>query len=265
MVKLETLLGTFEELWPKSTADDWDRPGLSVGSTSQEISKVLLSVDVTKKVIEEAIGLGAQLVLSHHPLLLRGVSEVSEQSLKGEIVALAIRNSIAVFSTHTNADKAKVGTATALAAAYGVTNTHVLDPESGHGLVGELAESVSLIQFASRIASRLPAVAQGVRVAGNPELTVSRVALSPGAGDADLGKALSQGVDVFITSDLRHHPAQDFIETPGKPRGLIEVSHWASEYMMLPLAKTELATRYPELEFVLSEVRTDPWDFAVMQ
>lgn len=265
MVNLGKIISELEGLWPQSTADDWDRPGLSVGSKDQEIHSVLLSVDVTRAVVQEAIDSGCQLVVSHHPLLLRGINEVTEQSLKGEIVSLAIKNDVAIYSAHTNADKAEVGTATALAELYGLTNTKVLDAESGHGLVGELPTEQSLVEFATRIAKHLPNVAAGVKVSGDPEMRIKTVALSPGAGDADVGKAMAAGVDLFITSDLRHHPAQDFVEAPGKPRALIDVSHWASEYALLPKAKGAIEKLFPTLKVTISEVRTDPWDFAVMQ
>ena len=265
MVKLEQLTKFFEELWPSFTADDWDRVGLSVGSLDQKISKILLSVDVTKSVLEEAKSLGCNLVLSHHPLLLRGVNEVSEQSLKGQLVSFAIKSDIAIFSAHTNADKAAIGTAAALANLFGLTATRQLDHESGHGLVGELSSPESLIQFATKIAKSLPSVAAGLKVAGDPEKLIYRVALSPGAGDADLGKAMEAGVDVFITSDLRHHPAQDFLETPGHQTALIDIAHWASESVFLMSVAKAITERFSDLEVVLSDVRTDPWDFAVMQ
>jgi dinuclear metal center YbgI/SA1388 family protein len=255
-----------EELWPVESADDWDRPGLSVGSREATVSSVLLSVDVTSAIVDEAIQVGANLILSHHPLLLRGVNDVSEQSLKGEIVTKAIKNDVAIYSAHTNADKAPTGTAAALAQLYGLTNLRVLDPETGHGLIGQLPEPMTLLQFSTKIAKLLPPVAAGIKVAGDHQAIVKTIALSPGAGDADLGKALAAQVDVFITSDLRHHPAQDFIETPGdRTRALIDVSHWASESIYLDKVAQLLLDKFPGLHVRVSEVRTDPWDFAVMQ
>ena len=265
MVYLEKFITELERLWPLNTGDDWDRPGLSVGSLKQEINKVLLSLDITRAVVQEAIETGVNLIISHHPLLLRGVNEVSEQSLKGEIVSLAIKNDVAIYSAHTNADKAEVGTAAVLAVLYGVKNTTVLDPETGHGLVGELETEQTLVEFATRIAKLLPPVAAGIKVAGDPEQRIKTVALSPGAGDSFLGKAMARGVDVFITSDLRHHPSQDFVETPGGARALIDVSHWASEFALLPKAKEAILKLFPALEIEISDVRTDPWNFAVMQ
>ena len=266
MTQLSDLIQSFEALWPEQTAEDWDRPGLMLGHPGQEVSKVVLSVDVTAEVIEEAGEAGAQLLLSHHPLLLRGVTELGELTLKGNLAAKAIRSGLAVFSAHTNADIAEIGVGRALAASLDLTELEPLDKENGHGSVGTTGKT-TLLQLARLLAGKLPPTAQGVKVAGAGDKSVSRVALVAGAGDSYLGLALKSGADVFITSDLRHHPSQDFIEQSKLLDGpaLIDISHWAAEWLWLDLAAKELAQRHPECEFVVSDLRTDPWDFAVMQ
>jgi dinuclear metal center YbgI/SA1388 family protein len=267
MVSLEVLTQTFEKLWPTSSSDSWDHPGLAFGSKKAEVTKVLLSVDVTASVLNEANQLGAQLVLAHHPVLLRGVNELGEQTIKGNIATLAIRNNIAVFSAHTNADKSEIGTAVALADALGAKVMAPLDPESGHGLTCQLTEPEKLVSIATRLARVLPSVAAGIKVAGDSQMLISSLAIAPGAGDSFLSHALAAKVDLFITSDLRHHPAQDFLESNeiGQAVALMDLSHWAAESMWLPLVQKELKRMHPDLEVVVSEVRTDPWDFAVMQ
>lgn len=267
MVSLEVLIQSFEKLWPKASAQEWDSPGLSLGSPSQQISKVMLSVDVTLDVIQEAVSSGAQLLLAHHPLFFRGVTELGSETTKGSIVEAAIVNRLAVFSAHTNADIAQVGTANALANLIGIEQTEVLDQESGHGLVGTLATPESLIGFATRLAKLLPSVAAGLKVSGNPDTVVARVGLAPGAGDSFLDVALRRELDVFITSDLRHHPALDFSSAviSGRKVALIDISHYAAESIWLSMAQKELTAMHPDVNFIVSELSTDPWDFAVMQ
>jgi dinuclear metal center YbgI/SA1388 family protein len=267
MVSLEVLSKTFEKLWPQSTADSWDTPGLSFGNPEAEISRVLLSVDVTAEILKEAKEIGAELIVSHHPPMLRGVSQLPTNSPKGNIAYQAIKSDIAIFTAHTNADKSSIGTAVALAQLIGLQEHTPLDAESGHGLVGKLSAPESLISFSARLAKLLPSVAAGIKVAGDPEQQISKIAVAPGAGDSFLGQALEAEVDVFITSDIRHHPAQDFLENnhTGKKVALIDISHWAAESIWLPLAQEELSKLHPNVEFLISEVRSDPWDFAVMQ
>ncbi len=263
---LSNLLATFETLWPKASAEEWDRPGLMVGNPKQEIKKVLLSVDVTAEVLDQAVQENCQLLITHHPLLLRPVHELGELTLKGNLVTKAIHSGLAIFSAHTNADIAAGGVSQSLASAIGLRNLSPLDPASGHGIVGDIDE-LTLVDFARKISKAIPATAAGVKVAGDSTRLVSRVALVGGAGDSFLSLAASAGVDVFITSDLRHHSAQDFIEQAKLTDGpaLIDISHWAAEWVWLDKAAEQLSAKHPEVEFVVSDLRTDPWDFAVMQ
>lgn len=263
---LSNLLASFEKLWPKESAEDWDRPGLMVGNPSQEINKVLLAVDVTAEVIDQAIQTDCQLLLTHHPMLLRGVHELGELTLKGNLVARAIKSGLAIFSAHTNADIAQGGVSQSLAQALELRNLAPLDAVSGHGIVGDVDE-IKLIDYARKISRAIPATAQGIRVAGDSEKLISRVGLVAGAGDSFLGMASLAGIDLFITSDLRHHPAQDFIEQSKLTDGpaLIDIAHWAAEWVWLDQAAAQLAGIHRDVEFIVSDLRTDPWDFAVMQ
>ncbi len=263
---LSNLLASFEKLWPKESAEDWDRPGLMVGNPSQEINKVLLAVDVTSEVIDQAIQTGCQLLLTHHPMLLRGVHELGELTLKGNLVAKAIKSGMAIFSAHTNADIAQGGVSQSLAQALELRNLAPLDAVSGHGIVGDVDE-MKLIDYARKISRAIPATAQGIRVAGDSEKLISRVGLVAGAGDSFLGMASLAGIDLFITSDLRHHPAQDFIEQSKLTDGpaLIDIAHWAAEWVWLDQVAAQLAGIHRDVEFIVSDLRTDPWDFAVMQ
>ncbi len=263
---LSNLLASFEKLWPKESAEDWDRPGLMVGNPSQEINKVLLAVDVTSEVIDQAIQTGCQLLLTHHPMLLRGVHELGELTLKGNLVAKAIKSGLAIFSAHTNADIAQGGVSQSLAQALELRNLAPLDAVSGHGIVGDVDE-IKLIDYARKISRAIPATAQGIRVAGDSEKLISRVGLVAGAGDGFLNVASLAGIDLFITSDLRHHPAQDFIEQSKLTDGpaLIDIAHWAAEWVWLDQAAAQLSGIHRDVEFIVSDLRTDPWDFAVMQ
>jgi len=263
---LSELIQVFERLWPKSSAEEWDRPGLMVGNPSQAVSKVMLSVDVTSDVLEEAIEQGCNLLLVHHPLLLRGVFELSEISLKGNLVSKAIRSNLAIYSAHTNADVAEGGVSQSLARAIGLNHQVRFDQEGGHGIVGTI-EPIRLVDFARNLSKSIPATAAGLKIAGDPEKLVSKIGLVAGAGDSFLSKAINTDIDVFITSDLRHHPAQDFIEQAkliGGP-ALIDISHWAAEWVWLDQAANQLRSETSGVEFLVTDLRTDPWDFAVMQ
>jgi len=264
---LEKLISQFETLWPDADKEAWDKPGLMIGSPSQEITRVLLTVDVTSEVLHEAVDHRCQLVVSHHPMFLRGAFEFSDLGFKGANSSFAIRNNLAVFSAHTNADFQVDGVTQSLAKTLGLENLYPLASANGHVVVGQTPIAVSLLDFSRSVAKRIPAVAQGVKVSGDPERMISKVAVLAGAGDGYLTAVAQAEADLYITSDLRHHPAQDFAEQGKITSGpaLMDISHWAAEWVWLESAKAQLEKLNSQVEFVVSEINTDPWTFAVMQ
>lgn len=270
-VLLRELIESLEELYPASGADDWDAPGLVCGSLSARVSRILLTVDVTDEIVEEAIAGGFDLVIAHHPLLLRGVKTLAEETSKGAIVSKAIRANLAIFAAHTNADVVPRGVSAALASAFGLENTRPLletGPQTGHGRIGNLASETSLGELAKLIARVLPPTASGVRVAGAFDAPVRSIALCGGAGDSFIDHAYASGADVYVTSDLRHHPSQEILEralAEGRNFSLIDISHWAAEWTWLEWAAEDIQGRFASVQVLISELRTDPWDFAVTQ
>lgn len=258
-----------EELWPAHTAESWDRVGLVTGRDDAPLGRVLLAVDAVHATVAEAIEWRADALLTHHPLLLRGVHSVAEDTSKGALIAALIRGGCALLAAHTNADAPEGGVSDVLARRLGLVDAEPIesgtDPALGLGRVGDLAEPVTLAGFAERVAATLPPTVSGVRVAGDPARIVSRVALCGGAGDSLLGYPAVRSADVYVTSDLRHHPAQESLEQSAVTGGpaLIDIAHWAAESLWLQGAADRLAAALPGVEFRVSTVRTDPWSFAV--
>lgn len=272
-VNLGQVIGFAETLWPLSGAEEWDRPGLVCGSPNQPVARILLTVDVTHDVLTEAVDGGFDLILAHHPYLLRGVSTISEQTSKGALLSEAIRRGVAIYAAHTNADIVSGGVSDALAEALGIIDARPLVPSAldttcGHGRIGILPSPITLLDFARKIAATLPATASGVRVAGPHDKLVSTVALCGGAGDSFIAAAQKQKADVYLTSDLRHHPAQDAVELRKIEESapcLVDLSHWAAEWLWLDRAAAQLNQEFEGLQVVVSQIRTDPWDFVVTQ
>ncbi|MFI6292081.1 Nif3-like dinuclear metal center hexameric protein [Nonomuraea sp. NPDC050790] len=260
---LAEVIGTLETAYPPATAESWDAVGLVVGDPAQEVRKVLFAVDPVAVVAEEAIAWGADLVVTHHPLYLRGTTSVAATTPKGRLVHTLIKHDIALYTAHTNADVANPGVSDALARAVGLTGDLVPlrpfpdDPWRGLGRIGTLPYPVTLGEFAERAAEGLPKTSWGIRVAGDPSRTVSRVAVSGGAGDSLLGTARAAGVDVFLTADLRHHPASEFMEAGGP--ALIDAAHWATEWPWLDSAASILASGGVNVETRVSATVTDAW------
>jgi len=271
---LADVVRALQGLYPPATAMDWDRVGLVTGDLSQPVSRVHLAVDPTLGVIEEAVAAGANLLVTHHPLLLRGVSSVATASAKGEAVTRAILGDLAIYCAHTNADVATPGVSDALAEACGLQSVEPLQGGPAPlGRIGTLPEPQTLQAFVERLAQALPATAGGIRVSGSPEEEVSRVAVVGGAGDDQFDAVRSAGADAYVTADLRHHPVLEEREQArgGRPF-LVDAGHWASEWVWLASVEREL-TRVLDgagqpgastrLDTYISTLRTEPWTFVL--
>ncbi|MBT2546842.1 Nif3-like dinuclear metal center hexameric protein [Arthrobacter sp. ISL-65] len=269
---LGQLMLAVEELWPESLAESWDEVGLVAGHPSAEITRVMFAVDPTIEVIDEAIEWGAELLITHHPLLLKGVTSVAANTPKGRAVHRLIESGTALLTVHTNGDSAVGGVSDVLADALGLENVSPLTPsrdglpEEGIGRVGDLSESMTLGDFAARVFGILPAVAGGVRVSGDKDGLVQRVAVCGGAGDSLFDEVRASNADLYVTADLRHHPASEAREAAVNDRPyLIDVSHFASEWLWLPAAAEALgnvlADQGLDVEIQVSTTNSDPWDF----
>ena len=264
MPQLSQILASFEEYWPKGHADDWDRVGLVTGSLGKNVNKILVAVDLTAEVIDEAVETGAELIVTHHPVLLRGVNYLSEDSLKGSLITKLVRADLACFSAHTNADVQTDGASSEMARTFGLANLRhlVTTPNGfGHGVIGDLLEPQSLSDFATKVAAALPKTARGVALAGDPSQTIATVAICSGAGDGFIQSAIDSEADVYVTSDLRHHPVLDALQTPRfgrRPLALIDVSHFAAESLWVASAISRIS-KLPGVQLVASNVNTDPW------
>jgi dinuclear metal center YbgI/SA1388 family protein len=254
----------FAERYPPAWAEDWDRVGLVVGEPDAPVTRMLFAVDCVPETVEEALAAGADLIVAHHPLLLRGVSSVAATTYKGRIVHRLIRAGVALFVAHTNADVAAPGVSDALAARLGLTDLRPLralpgaapgDPR-GVGRVGRLPATMSLAALARLAAHVLPATAMGVRAGGDPERVVATVAVCGGAGDGYLADAVAAGVDAYLTADLRHHPASEHLAAGGP--ALLDAAHWATERPWLDEVAAALGEQVG-LPTLVSDLDTDPW------
>ncbi|MGF0117153.1 Nif3-like dinuclear metal center hexameric protein [Promicromonospora sp. Marseille-Q5078] len=280
---LRDVVAVLDGLYPPSTAEGWDAVGLVVGDPAAPVRKVLLAVDPVSDVVDEAIAWGADLLVTHHPLFLRPVHSVAATTFKGDVVHRLLRAGCGLYVAHTNADAAPRGVADALADLVGITDRRPLvardgdadDVERGIGRVGRLAEPTTLGEFAERVAAVLPATAQGVRVAGDPAAQVATAAVVGGSGDSLFDAVRAAAVDVYVTADLRHHPASELREraafeardggAAGATPFLVDVAHFASEWPWLRYAAEDLLAGLPEgtVTTRVSTIGTDPWSARV--
>ena len=372
-LRVRDLIDLLDSWYPPGHADSWDAVGTSVGDPDTPLRRVLLAVDPVQAVVDEAVESQADLVVTHHPLFLKGVHGVATTTPKGRVVHDLVRHGITLHTCHTNADSPALGVSESLALALGLTDLAPLDADPvdpldswvvyaprdaadrvaaamhgagagavgaydhcqfvsdgtgsfrpgdaaapaigtvgevervderrieivaarrlrgavlaamrsahpyeevaytvteiadvpdvtrGSGRVGVLEEPQTLADFASRVVAALPANHGVARIAGDPAAPVRRVAVCGGSGDFLLERARAVGVDVYVTSDLRHHPVSELREQPGAP-ALVDVPHWAAEWTWLPVLADRLsdwlAARGSTVQVQVSTLVTDPW------
>lgn len=262
------VVALMDEWYPPGTAEEWDRVGLITGDPHQPVRRILLALDPVAATVSQATGSDTDLMITHHPLYLRGTSFLSVSDPKGALVTDLIRSATALFNAHTNADVAPAGVSQALSDLVGVRNARPLVPTGhtaegtpiGHGRIGDV-EPQTLASFADHVASQLPAGPHGLLIGGDPGTRVRRVAVSGGSGDAFLQAVRDAGADVYLTADLRHHPASEHLE--GGLPALLCASHWATESPWLPVLSHRLlraaqAVGAP-LQVEVSTMVTEPW------
>ncbi|WP_374238186.1 Nif3-like dinuclear metal center hexameric protein [Actinoplanes sp. DH11] len=261
---LRSLVDALDARYPRAWAESWDRVGLVLGEFDSVISRVLCVVDCVPETVDQALAVGADLIVAHHPLLLKPVSSIAPDTYKGRIIHRLIRAGVALHTAHTNADVANPGVSDALAARLDLTGLRPLVPAEGAaagdgrglGRIGELPEPLPLSGLARLTAERLPRTAAGVRAAGDPERMIRTVAVCGGAGDSFLSVAARAGVDAYLCADLRHHPVSEHLAEDGP--ALLDVAHWASERPWLDDVAAWLRASFP-VDVIVSDLDTDPW------
>ena len=197
---VRTIYDLLNTIAPFSTQEEWDNSGLQVGSPAQEISCILFALDVTDRVIDEAVSLGAQLIVTHHPLVFTPVRSVTDETLEGRLILRLVRENISLISAHTNLDRAAGGINDTLAALCGLTET------DGEGFFrsGFLPAAMTARAFADLLESNLRTT---VRIMGPEDRTIRHVGLCSGSGGEEWQHAAECGCDAFVSGEIRHHLA----------------------------------------------------------
>ena len=257
-VKVKEVLSALEQFAPLPLQESWDNAGLQVGLTEAEVSGALLCLDVTEAIIDEAVGKGCNLVVSHHPLLFRGLKTISDLTDVQRTVRKAIQREVCVVSMHTNMDNARGGVNFKIAEKLGLTDVKFLsakrvgDVECGSGVIGTLEEPMVSCDFVLKVKQ-----AFDVECAMTNELLrrkVSRVALCGGAGDFLLDEAVAAGADAFVTGEMHYH---DFFDHEQKIQ-ICVIGHYESEQYTAEVLCEVIETACPEVKCHLSQVNTNP-------
>lgn len=224
---LREIIHIIESVAPRSAQEQWDNSGMQVGDTGRDISAALLTTDITIDVVNEAIRHNCQLIISHHPLLFHGLKQLCGQTPQAQIVEMAIKNNIAIYSAHTNIDAVLNGVSGQLAQLLGIQQYRILVPtqseQIGLGVIGQLPQPMEYTQFLNHVRNTLHTTY--IRYTAPAKQQVQTIALCGGSGAEFIENAIAQQADVYITADCKYHEMQ----AADKRIGLIDIDHWVSE------------------------------------
>lgn len=246
MTKVSDVYDYLRGIAPLELQMDFDNAGIQVGSLEQEVGKILVALDITNAVIDEALALGAQLIVSHHPLIFGGLNNVTAEGKGAKTLRLA-RAGISAISMHTNLDIAQGGVNDVLIELLGANSEQGLDADNC-GRVGELPEPMEFMAFAKMCREKLNV--QGLRYynAGRP---VKRLAVMGGAGGSEVQAAFDKGCDTYVTADVSYHQFQLADELK---INLIDADHFCTENPIVPVLARRLDEQFPAVEVTVSKV-----------
>ncbi|MGG5462633.1 Nif3-like dinuclear metal center hexameric protein [Clostridium sp. B9] len=261
-MKLNDIINIIENIAPVNLKEGFDNVGLMVGDREKNITKILLALDCTNEVIEEAKEVGAELILTHHPLLFRKPSTITTDTLLGKKIIELIKNDINLYSAHTNWDSVKGGLNDTLVKILGfnegiIMDKNQVDQEAGIGRVVELNKEMTVLEVIDLIKASLGV--KNLRYSGDLDNTVKRIAIVNGSGQDFFGDAKKFGADLIITGDTTYHFVSDYNEMG---LNILDIGHFNSEWPVLISVSEKVKEKLDsDVEFFISKASKDPFEF----
>ena len=262
-MKAYELIEWLNEHHPQKFAEDWDNVGLLVGDDQKEISHVFLALDLTEPVLDEAVASGADIILTHHPMIFSGIKKINNHTFTGRKILRLIKEDIPYFAMHTNYDV--MGMAELAGKVLELSEPEVLEvtgsmqSESGEvpvgiGRVADLAQPMDLKSCAEMVkkAFDLP----NVKIFGEPDMQVHRLGVFPGSGKSAISVSLEKGVDVLVTGDIDHHEGIDAV---AQKMAVIDAGHYGVEHIFIADMEHFCREKFPEAEIRTAKIRQPFW------
>lgn len=255
-MKVNELTNWLGEEYPASMAEKWDNVGLLVGDDTQDVNHVFLALDLTETTLEEALKAGADMIITHHPMIFDGQKKINNHSFTGRRILSLIRNNIQYYAMHTNYDI--LGMAELSADYLGLIDREVLsaideteNKKEGFGRVGRLSNSMKLKDFAKLVKNNLSL--NDIKIYGDPETIIERVAVCTGSGKSMIGDVLAKGAQVYVTGDIDHHTGIDAV---AQGLSIVDAGHYGTEYIFMNAMKKTLNKEFPSLKITCAKVQS---------
>jgi len=240
-MKVKEIINAIEEFAPLSIQEGWDNSGLCVGSSEDEVTSVLLGLDCTPELVDEAVACGADMIVTHHPLIFKGVKRISPEDQTGEAIIKAVRAGISIYAAHTSADKVLAGVSGAMAARLGLEDVRILEEDgegTGLGVVGDLAEPLTAMEAVALVKDRFSL--KSLRTSRPVEGKITRVAMCGGSGGSLIGAARKAGADLYLSGDISYH---NFFTENGFM--IMDIGHYESEIEIVDILFSLIKKKFP--------------------
>ena len=239
--RVKDIIKVIEDFAPLSLQEGWDNSGLCIGSADAPVNSVLLGLDCTPDLVDEAVACGADMIVTHHPLIFSGLKKISPDNQVGEAVIKAIRAGISIYAAHTSADKVIAGVSGAMAARLGLVNVSILDEDgegTGLGVVGDLPEPVTAEQAVTLVKDSFSLKA--LKASRPLDGMISRVAMCGGSGGSLIGAARKAGAQLYISGDISYH---NFFTEDGFM--IMDIGHYESEIEIVDILFSLIKKKFP--------------------
>ena len=240
-MKVKDIIKVIEDFAPLSIQEGWDNSGLCVGSPEDDVTSVLLALDCTPELVDEAVACGADMIVTHHPLIFSGLKKISPEDMVGEAVIKAIRAGISIYAAHTSADKVLEGVSGAMAAKLGLVNVTVLDEDgegTGLGAVGDLPQPMTAEQAVAFVKDRF--ALKAMKTSRPSDGMISRVAMCGGSGGSLIKAARKAGAQLYISGDISYH---NFFTPDGFM--IMDIGHYESEIEIVDILFSLIKKNFP--------------------
>lgn len=253
-MKVKELTEWLDSRYPANMAEHWDNVGLLVGDDEEEVHHIFLALDLTEATLDEAVSAGADMIITHHPMIFDGQKKINNHSFTGRRILKLIRNGIQYYAMHTNYDV--LGMADLSADYLKLTDREVLSVtaqteqgEEGFGRVGKLPYKMTLKECGEFV--KVALALNDVKIYGNPDTILEKAAICTGSGKSMIPDVLAKGAEVYVTGDIDHHTGIDAV---AQGLSIIDAGHYGTEYIFMSAMQKVLEEKYPSLKITCAKV-----------
>lgn len=258
MIKVSDISHALEAFAPLLLQENYDNSGLQIGNPNSPVSNILICLSITEDIVKEAITKDCQMIVSHHPLIFHGLKHLTEENTTQRMVATAIRNNIAIYSSHTCLDSAPGGVSSQMARLLHLENLKALETsnvmaDAGMGVIGELPNPLPAQEFLRILKSvfKVKALRYSKQ---SPQIVIKKIALCGGSGASLIPYAIKEKADAYVSGDIKYH---DY-DTYGSSLLLTDIGHYESEILTRNLLARIIKDAQPKINILISEQETNP-------